>query len=75
MYALPSPAPTQSRAPRPAFSPPAVRAATPRVNLQSYAQAAFYAFHQDGLTFGINQLTGRSQSLADKSGWLVNAAI
>ncbi len=43
-----------------------------RARLQSAAQAAFYAFHQDALTFGLNRLTGRGQSLADKKGWLVN---
>jgi len=43
--------------------------------LQSAAQAAVYAFHQNALTFGLNRLTGRGQSLADKKGWLVNTHV
>lgn len=73
MHSLPHFASAQGQTSPQAFSRPTVRTAEVLANRRAYAQAAFYAFHQNGLTFGLNQLTGRSQSLADKSGWLVNA--
>ncbi len=41
-------------------------------SLQGYAQVAFYAHHQEALHFAMNRLTGKSQSTADKAGWVVN---
>lgn len=61
---------TAMPAARPAPTRPAPAAAAPYTP-NGYAVAGYYGFVRD-IEYGENKLTGRQQSLGDKSGWLVD---